>query len=867
MPYQRSSSVHSNGYSTDGRTNEISSGSKEPAPTYLMEHLATFTVSKETGIVYPEDGMRRLHQLEKSNGIWSQKMQLRLDQNWVLIMDFESGDVMERFPVNLIQEPTAFTSNDPMEIYNNILVFIVGDEKTSNSRSEMHIFQGQSISAQELVEDLKLLRSGKTPTARRSRHIPPPPPTPPPEPPLNGVSVREQVNAFNAASHREEPLTPRGLLGERSERGARDPATLSLNDETSSTSSEKYERDVTILNHCFDDIEKFIARLQHAAAASRELERRRKNRKSKKKDMGDGMLTMRAKPPPEVEFVDIFQKFKLSFNLLAKLKAHIHDPNAPELVHFLFTPLALIVDASHDTHYGPNLPAKVVSPLLTREAVNLLVNCVTSKETELWQSLGDAWLVPRDQWKGYVSPYHPLFMDGWSPEFPVLDDRDHASSSVDAKRTHAEEIRAAQQEADYGRDNEPHYGSDYFDDELEAVPNDSSRFYRDRPERYSRDERERSQSPGSSDRDYPSGPPLPHRDITARSDISADSIERNGSVPVGPPIASGPGHVGPDSQQRFERAQLRWLQDLKAQGAKVVQVTYPRTANNDKELTVIRGEYLEILDDSRKWWKARNSRGQIAHVPHTIVTPPAAEDRDGSSPSAAAPSTPEWQAKGRQGKKALFGEAAPTPPTPPPMPPAQGLKPARPPLQIVERQTSIPNSISRSVSINSTSTITSEVPSTPTTPYSPLSNGSDFGIMSNAELLQAEIRMRLANGPKKLAIPRTPDIPLKESATKEEVTEWLRAKGFKDEVVMRLAGLEGKTLLALKKSDLVKLLEGHVDQKQIWLLDSKLKIQRSSNPFNTGRTKEFEAVLRKARAKVEVVEEDESEASGESTTC
>jgi hypothetical protein len=44
----------------------------------------------------------------------------------------------------------------------------------------------------------------------------------------------------------------------------------------SSTSSEKYERDVTILNHCFDDIEKFIARLQHAAAASRELERRRR---------------------------------------------------------------------------------------------------------------------------------------------------------------------------------------------------------------------------------------------------------------------------------------------------------------------------------------------------------------------------------------------------------------------------------------------------------------------------------------------------------------------------------------------------------------------------------------------------------------
>lgn len=58
---------------------------------YVMEHLATFTVAKETGIVYPQDGMRRLLQLEKSNGIWSQKMHFRMDQNWVLIMDYETS--------------------------------------------------------------------------------------------------------------------------------------------------------------------------------------------------------------------------------------------------------------------------------------------------------------------------------------------------------------------------------------------------------------------------------------------------------------------------------------------------------------------------------------------------------------------------------------------------------------------------------------------------------------------------------------------------------------------------------------------------------------------------------------------------------
>lgn len=60
------------------------------ADKHLLEHLATFTVNKESGILYPADGMRKLLQLEKTTGIWSQKMQLCLDRQWVLIMDYET---------------------------------------------------------------------------------------------------------------------------------------------------------------------------------------------------------------------------------------------------------------------------------------------------------------------------------------------------------------------------------------------------------------------------------------------------------------------------------------------------------------------------------------------------------------------------------------------------------------------------------------------------------------------------------------------------------------------------------------------------------------------------------------------------------
>ena len=78
------------------------------------------------------------------------------------------------------------------------------------------------------------------------------------------------------------------------------------------------------------------------------------------------------------------------FLFQAKLKAHIHDPNAPELVHFLFVPLELIIQSCQ----GIDLPSSVVSPLLTSQGVELLQNCLTSRENELWLSLGQTWNVP-----------------------------------------------------------------------------------------------------------------------------------------------------------------------------------------------------------------------------------------------------------------------------------------------------------------------------------------------------------------------------------------------------------------------------------------------------------------------------------------
>uniref|UniRef100_A0A8C9ZGP0 EPS8 signaling adaptor L1b n=1 Tax=Sander lucioperca TaxID=283035 RepID=A0A8C9ZGP0_SANLU len=168
-----------------------------------------------------------------------------------------------------------------------------------------------------------------------------------------------------------------------------------------------------ILNHCFNDIEIFMGKLQQTAEAATVLNQRKKKKKrSKKQSAEEDLLTAKARPPPEEEFIDIFQKFKYCFSLLARLKSTISNPSSEELVHHIFKPLDMMVR----TTGGPALGASVSSPALTSSAVSLLQDNLSEEERQLWTSLGPNWTLPRSQLRGPVAPYTPVFLDGWKPE-------------------------------------------------------------------------------------------------------------------------------------------------------------------------------------------------------------------------------------------------------------------------------------------------------------------------------------------------------------------------------------------------------------------------------------------------------------------
>lgn len=53
-----------------------------------------------------------------------------------------------------------------------------------------------------------------------------------------------------------------------------------------------------------------------------------------------------------------------------------------------------------------------------------------------------------------------------------------------------------------------------------------------------------------------------------------------------------------------------------------MQVMYDFSSRNQRELTIAKGETVELLDKSKQWWKVRNAQGEEGYVPNNVLQSP-----------------------------------------------------------------------------------------------------------------------------------------------------------------------------------------------------------------------------------------------------
>ncbi|KAG7332468.1 hypothetical protein KOW79_004302 [Hemibagrus wyckioides] len=487
---------------------------------YRVEHLFTCELNgKEAS--NSDDSVAKLKSLESRGKVWGQDMILQVQSGHLQLCDVETKEVLDSLPLGSISQTKAILDSC---IYDSLLMITAQDN--SRRAQNVFLFQCEETGAEEVKADLDRviqymdehpgLPPSEPPLDIRSnleniisqgysggfrRPVPSPVHSTPPPPPEYPPS---QSNSYQDYDDHQPPVFP-----PREER-YREPGMHERPNKTNQQPSPNdMERSVEIFNHVVADIEFFTGKVEAALA--------QEAGKKKKKKKGKSTIVYGENFPSIEEFMACLQKFKYGFNLLGKLNGHLNNPEAPDFIHSLFSFLTFLVK-----QYPPDVPPAVVSPFLTEQALQLLSQVMTPEEYQLWNSLGDAWNIPRSNWPNadQIPPYIPEFYDGWQPPAPAPPQpgpMNHPLSRSNSQRFPAE--------------------------------NDIQ------------------QRPGQDNRPFGVPP------------------ERSGEPPL---------HM---------------------------RVIYDFTARNRQELSVMKGEMVQVVHKSRQWWIVRNNRGEEGHVPPNVLEP------------------------------------------------------------------------------------------------------------------------------------------------------------------------------------------------------------------------------------------------------
>ncbi|XP_047124877.1 epidermal growth factor receptor kinase substrate 8 isoform X2 [Hydra vulgaris] len=377
-----------------------SGGMENQSLRFLVEHLASFPQDTDIGYLTPDDALNKLKKINSNGGLWAQKMNMTISNEKIIMTNAQTMELIEEYPAEQVSLCISILDDPNFE---NLLVF--STRPTREKSGAVHIFQSKTLEVNMITDAINRSREIKAQMLNR--------------PIQNGKDVLHETKTYDLQQKHAVAQAVQAFQYNH----VNEPFAQTSNDingngiKLTPLQDAKISRDVEILNHCIEEVERFVVMLKRINEARKQLQTKKKSSKKKK----ENILILQAQPPPEHRVYDIFQKFKHSLNLLAKLKPHISNPNSTELIHYLFIPLGIIVKVT-----GLEKARAVVDPLLTQKSVEFLNFCLDSREYHFWQSLGPNWTLTKTAplfMNQVLKHYTPIFEDGWIPPELVINEK------------------------------------------------------------------------------------------------------------------------------------------------------------------------------------------------------------------------------------------------------------------------------------------------------------------------------------------------------------------------------------------------------------------------------------------------------------
>uniref|UniRef100_A0A3B4AWU6 PID domain-containing protein n=1 Tax=Periophthalmus magnuspinnatus TaxID=409849 RepID=A0A3B4AWU6_9GOBI len=117
---------------------------------YHVEHLTTFVLDRKDGMITVDDGIRRLRLLDAKGKVWTQEMLLQVEDKAVSLIDLETKNELENFPIGTIQHCQAVINACS---YDSILAVVC--KESGQIKPDLHLFQCDDIKANLIHADIE----------------------------------------------------------------------------------------------------------------------------------------------------------------------------------------------------------------------------------------------------------------------------------------------------------------------------------------------------------------------------------------------------------------------------------------------------------------------------------------------------------------------------------------------------------------------------------------------------------------------------------------------------------------------------------------------------------------------------------------